>query len=180
LPSGDKAIKQPQRTALGLLYECMGEAAFDLTDRDFLQSFPAADLCLLGDMLRKDIQCPMTSSAGRLFDGVASIIASKHKVSFEGQAAMELEFALHSVETAEYYPFEIQSGDDSALVVDWSPMMQAILTDASDGISIALCSAKFHNTLVEMIIDIAIRVDQKDVVLTGGCFQNRYLCENAV
>jgi len=180
LPSGDKAIKQPQRTALGLLYECMGEAVFNLTDAAFMQSFPPADLRLLGDMLRKDIQCPRTSSAGRLFDGAASIVADKHKVSYEGQAAMELEFALHGVVSRERYPFEILSTENAALVVDWSTTMQAILTDAADGVSIAQCSARFHNTLVEMIVDIAIRVDQKDVVLTGGCFQNRYLCENAV
>ncbi len=180
LPSGDKAIKQPQRTALGLLYECMGEAAFDSTNAAFLQSFPTTDLRLLGDMLRKGIQCPRTSSAGRLFDGVASIIAGKHKVSYEGQAAMELEFALHGIETAEHYPFTIQSSENSVLVVDWSPMMQAIFTDAAEGVSIALCSARFHNTLVEMIVDTANRIEQKDVVLTGGCFQNRYLCENTV
>jgi hydrogenase maturation protein HypF len=66
------------------------------------------------------------------------------------------------------------------MILDWSPMIEAILSDVKRGVSVAENSAKFHNTLVEAIIAVARRADQNRVVLSGGCFQNRYLTERAV
>jgi len=143
--------------------------------------------------LKKEINSPITSSAGRLFDAVASIIGLHQQVSFEGQAAMELEWAIGNIQTDEAYQFSIcdfqfaieEKNQGSKVesckhIIDWSPTFLGILEDIKRKVNIAHVSAKFHNTLVEMIIEIAKRIGENRVVLSGGCFQNKYLIERAV
>jgi hydrogenase maturation protein HypF len=119
----------------------------------------------------------MTSSVGRLFDAVASITGLRQQISFEGQAAMELEFAIQPC-VSEAYSFEIKSTSPS--VVDWRPMIEEMVDDARHGLEPGAISAKFHNALVEIIVAVARHAGQTRVVLTGGCFQNRYLTERSV
>ena len=110
LPGGDAAVKEPRRTALGLLYEMFGEAAFAKTSLPTLQAFSPAELGPLKTMLARGLNSPLTSSAGRLFDAVASLAGLRQQVRYEGQAAMELEFALADAEpTSEAYAFPIPS-----------------------------------------------------------------------
>jgi hydrogenase maturation protein HypF len=91
---------------------------------------------------------------------------------------MELEFAIESEETEQVYLFEIVSG--ATMTVDWEPLIRAILEDARHGIPLARISRKFHNTLVEIIVAVARLAGEKRVVLTGGCFQNKFLIEHSV
>jgi hydrogenase maturation protein HypF len=130
-------------------------------------------------MLAKRLNSPVTTSMGRLFDAVASLINLRQQIRFEGQAAMELEFALDGVETEEHYELPLVTRH-SSLVLDWSPMIEAMLVDVQQGVSVGIISAKFHNALAESIIAVAKRAGQNRVVLSGGCFQNRYLTERAV
>lgn len=181
LPGGDKAVKEPRRVALGLLYEILGEKLFDMKHQLPLQTFSAQELAILKTMLHRKINTPITSSAGRLFDAVASIIGLRQTVSFEGQAAMELEFALDGIETNEHYPVKIGNRVlTNQLAIDWAPTILEIQEDMQRQQSVGLISAKFHNTLVEAIIAIAKQVGESRVVLSGGCFQNKYLTERAV
>ena len=122
-------------------------------------------------MLTKGIQTPATSSAGRLFDAVASILDLRQIITFEGQAAMDLEFAAMGHEAEGHYPFEM---------TDWEPMIHALLLDYQDGVPVGIIAARFHHTLAEMIIRVAHQVGERKVVLTGGCFQNRYLLSRAI
>ena len=101
LPGGEAAVREPRRCALGVLYEIYGEGAFDME----LGAFSAAELVALRTMLRRNLNTPRTSSAGRLFDAVASLAGIRQKSSFEGQAAMELEFAASECQTSEHYSF---------------------------------------------------------------------------
>jgi hydrogenase maturation protein HypF len=112
-----------------------------------------------------------------LFDAVASILGLRHRVTFEGQAAMELECSIQP-DIDDVYPFEITNTLPS--VVDWVPMIPEILIDLQKGQATGNISAKFHNTLTEIIVAVARKVGEPKVLLTGGCFQNRYLVERSV
>ncbi len=184
LPGGDLAIKEPRRAALGLLYEHLGENLFELRSLAPLQAFSAQELNLLKVALRRHLNAPMTSSAGRLFDAIASILSLRQHHQFEGQAAMELEFVLAGIETNEHYPFDViepnRDRDLSPIVIDWAATLQGVLSDRQAQQSVPVISAKFHNTLIEMIATVAKRVGEKQVILTGGCFQNQYLLEKAI
>jgi hydrogenase maturation protein HypF len=186
LPGGDKAVKEPRRVALGLLYEVFGEAAFSMAELAPVASFSPADLGLLRTMLARSLNSPLTSSVGRLFDAVASLASLRQQVRFEGQAALELEFALEGINTAEAYDATLRSNHASRitnhapLLLDWSPMIAAILADLKRGLPTSQISARFHNALAEVIVTVAKQIGQPRVVLSGGCFQNRYLTERAV
>jgi hydrogenase maturation protein HypF len=178
LAGGEAAVKEPRRAAAGLLYEIFGDALFGGEGPGLLGWFTETERPLLRRMLSQGFRSPWTTSAGRLFDGVGSLTGLRQRVSFEGQAAMELEFAIADEQTEEGYPFEIQ--ESSLQIADWKMMIVGILDDLKRGVTVGRIASKFHNTLVEMILEVALRIGEPRVVLTGGCFQNRYLTERAV
>ncbi|MCI0390904.1 MAG: carbamoyltransferase HypF [Acidobacteria bacterium] len=182
LPGGEKAIKEPRRVAIGLLYEIFGEELFAMNELAPVGSFTAREIDLLRQMLRKKINAPLTSSAGRIFDAVSAIAGVRQITRFEGQGAMELEFALDGVNTDESYPVPLCESAFCAddLIIDWQPLALGIINDVRSGAPTGKISAKFHNTMVESIVAVARRVNEKKVALTGGCFQNKYLTERAV
>jgi hydrogenase maturation protein HypF len=184
LPGGDKAVREPRRTALGLLHERFGDAAFAMNHLPPVQAFSPQELAVLRRMLQQGVNSPRTSSAGRLFDAIASLVGLRQAARFEGQAAMDLEFVLAPTPTDESFPFALDAppagGAPSPLVVDWGPLLDGILADVAAGVPPAPVAAKYHHTLVEMIVAVVRRAGQDRVVLTGGCFQNRYLLERAV
>ncbi|HET9606917.1 MAG TPA: carbamoyltransferase HypF [Nitrospira sp.] len=174
LPGGEAAIRQPSRTALGVLFEIWGESAFGRRDVSSVRDFLHDEIRVIRQMLARGLNAPVTSSAGRLFDAVASLIGLRHRTSFEGQAAMELEFAVQPGINA-CYAFAVHDG--SPLIVDWGSTIEAILGDVVSGRPAGEISAKFHNTLAEIVRAVALRVGEAKIVLTGGCFQNRHLTE---
>jgi len=178
LPGGEAAIKEPRRSALGLLFEMDGAASFDadqLGTPDGPQ-LAESEARLLLQMMAKGVNSPVTSSAGRLFDAVAALLGIRPVCSFEGQAAMMVEFlAERGVEDG--YPFELRPGEP--LVIDWEPLFRAILRDRERDVAASVISAQFHNTLAEIIVAVAREAGAKRVALTGGVFQNRYLTERA-
>jgi hydrogenase maturation protein HypF len=176
LPGGEAAIGEPRRCALGALYE-LGAKHLDATDLPPLRDIDAAELKLIRQILAKRVQAPMTSSAGSLFDAVASLAGIRQQISFDAQAAMELEFAIQPC-VCESYTFEIKG--ISPCEIDWRPMLSEIVNDVREGLTANIISAKFHNALVEIIIAVARLAGQTRVVLSGGCFQNRYLTERTV
>lgn len=184
LPGGETAIKEPRRSALGLLYALWGDQAFDMTHLAPLQAFSASELRLLQAMLHQTLNSPITSSAGRLFDAIAALLGLHQQTQFEGQAAMSLEFAIAEVHTDAAYPVEIletATGQPSPpLVIDWAAMVQAMVQEIQAGVAIAQLAAKVHNTLVDMMLLVANQVGEERVVLTGGCWQNKYLAERAI
>ncbi len=191
LPGGERAIKEPRRSALGLLYEIFGAALFQMTDLEPVRAFTGRELAVLQTMLQKHLNVPRTSSVGRLFDAVAAIAGRRQRIRFEGQAAMELEFSLNGIRTDATYPFRIvepvpspvrlAAGASSPIyIIDWEPMMREIVDDVRRGVALGEISVRFHNTLIEAIVAIAERAGEERLVLTGGCFQNTYLTERAV
>jgi hydrogenase maturation protein HypF len=175
LPGGEAAVKEPRRSALGLLYQILGEQLWE--NVDLVTAFDRAELLLIRQMLEKRVNAPLTSSAGRLFDAVAGLIGLRSRASFEGQAAMELEFAVQpGVESG--YSFVLNK--ELPYVIDWQPAISEIIGDLRAGETLGLISAKFHNMLAEMIVAVARKTAQQKVVLSGGCFQNRYLTERSI
>jgi len=203
LPGGDRAIQEPRWVALGLLFAMIGTGAAALRDVAAVRAFTGRELPILMAMLERPFNAPLTTSAGRLFDAVASLIGLRQTIRHEGQAAMELEFALADAprpEAEPAYPIRIlprqpQGGSadsdqsnlgseldprTSTMVIDWEPMVWAILDDVRCGIPRARIAARFHHALCEAIVAVAHQVGQGRVVLSGGCFQNRYLTECVV
>lgn len=186
LPGAEKAMREPRRSALGALYAIIGEKAFSLKQLATLQCFSSKELSILTQMLKVQLNSPFTSSVGRLFDAIASILGIKQKASFEGQAAMELEFkSMEAIQKEEQdvYSYSISpedSKEDSCLSIHWDRIIFGILEDLEGSKPISMIALQFHNTLAHLISDIAQRVNAKEVVLTGGCFQNRVLLEKSV
>ena len=180
LPGGEAAIKEPRRVALGLLFELFGETVFERTELAPLAAFSAGELPLLRTMLQRGLNSPLTSSVGRLFDAVASLVNLRQQMRFEGQAAMKLEFALSGVVTDSFYEPVLAPDGQGLCRWDWSSLVRGILADLQQGLAIGEISAKFHNTLAELILAVARRHGQVRVALSGGCFQNRYLLERTV
>jgi len=179
LPGGEAAVKEPRRAAVGLLYEIYGEELFSINDIESLRAFSRTELNILKNILKKNINSPLTSSAGRLFDTVSSLLGFKQINNYEGQAAMMLEFAATDKEISDSYRFEIED-NVHPFIIDWRPIVEDILDDLKKDVHKNIIAARFHNTLAEIILRTAVLIGEKDIVLTGGCFQNRYLTEQTV
>ncbi|MDP8211961.1 MAG: carbamoyltransferase HypF [Candidatus Zapsychrus exili] len=185
LPGGETAIKEPRRSALGLLYSIFEKDAFDLTNTKTLQAFSKEELDNIKIAFEKKINSPVTSSAGRLFDAVASIVGLRQVIRYEGQAAMELEYVLNETEIGQY-DFSIIKENDT-FVIDFDQMIKGIIEDVDAKVGVDIISIKFHNTLINSAVEVAKSVPDwglsqktKKVVLSGGCFQNKYLTENLI
>lgn len=178
LPGGDRAAREPRRSALGLLFEVFGpqaaeHVAFQTTFRAEAVR-PGSDISLLLSLLKRSVQCPRTSSMGRLFDAVAAICGLPEVISFEGQAAMALEFVAER-QCDEAYPLPLVEGEPA--VIDWEPLVRAVLRDRAAGEPVGRMSARFHQALAELAVCVARRWGGRNIVLTGGCFQNALLTE---
>ncbi|MHC4196761.1 MAG: carbamoyltransferase HypF [Planctomycetota bacterium] len=189
LPGSERSVKEPRRSALSVLYETFGDGSGDLLEKiPTLASFENKETELLLEMIKKGINSPVTSSAGRLFDAVSSILGIRQRAGFEGQGAMELEFRAcrefsppPSAVRGESYDFAVDDGDaNGPMVLDWRLVISAIIDDLNGGLDTGVISSRFHNTLSSMIVAVAKRVQVEKVVLSGGCFQNKYLLERTV
>ena len=184
LPGGETAIKEINRTAIGLLYEILGERVFEQNELMPIKNTPEKELKILQKMLTGNINSPVTSSAGRLFDAVSSIIGISSYSHYEGQAAMQLEFAIDSEPIDKAYPFNVINSthkkSDVKFIIDWEPIIINIMADLNKRVTKNVISAKFHNTLANAVLEIAKKTGESKVVLSGGCFQNKYLLEKTI
>ena len=180
LPGSEAAVREPRRCALGVLYEISGDSIFEHPGNPPMCHFGDSERNVLRQLLARGIRAPVTSSVGRLFDAVASLLGLRQRAGFEGQAAMELEFAAmtRAGETREAYPCDLRGGDP--VVIDWEPMILEILRDMHRNLDTGLMAAKFHHGLVEAAVLVAQRIGLERVAISGGCFQNRILTETLV
>lgn len=179
LPGGDAAVREPFRMALSHLYSVYGEDLFELP-LPFLEEIPAGERKLFLAMLERGINSPLTSSCGRLFDTVAALIGLRGRVSYEGQAAIELEALAEPSETEALYPFALEEGEEG-LMVDFRPMIRALVEDVAGGGHSSFMARRFHNTVAAAVGtvcgDIRAESGTDRVVLSGGVFQNKLLSE---
>ena len=170
LPGGDRAAGQPRCSALGLLYEISGQHAAQYA----ADWFSDAELKTLLSLLSRAVRAPRTSSMGRLFDAIAALCGLPAVITFEGQAAMALQFAADT-DLVDAYPLPLS--DAVPAVADWEGLVRAVLADVAAGEPVGRISGRFHNALAEMALAVAQRCGCKHVVLTGGCFQNALLTD---
>ncbi|MBX7246168.1 MAG: carbamoyltransferase HypF [Candidatus Sumerlaeaceae bacterium] len=191
LPGGDAAVRKPWRAALGLLFELFDGDMRQLAkvcspiSPEWLPCFADVDhaeLEMVMQQLSRNLNCPLTSSAGRLFDAVAALAGVRSEMDFEGQAAMDLENCLDPQAKIISYEMALRKPSTlgEPLQLDWTPMVAAILADVRQGKPAGFISAAFHNGLVRGIVQVAIDLKAGNIALTGGCFQNKYLLESAV
>ncbi len=184
LPGGDLVVTEPWRTGLALLHRELGAAAFEM-DLPFLQEIPAERRAAARTSLEKNLYCPLSSSAGRLFDAVAAITGVCSYAQFDAEGPMRLE-SLAAAGTHEAYPFPLDWTHDSQdpekmLNMGLSDTIGALLEDMRSGQDLRLISARFHTTISKLIVQTSIHLRSSlglnSVVLSGGLFQNRYILE---
>lgn len=181
LPGGEVAVREPRRSALAVLWDTFGEEAVNIV-RGFEQPGQAQTVASL---LRRPVQSPATSSVGRLFDAVASMLGLCQVASFEGQAAMAVEHAALEAwgrETGDTgYPVEIRKDPEhpDREEIDWRPMIRAIQEDLQADIAPGVIAVRVHLALADTVRRLAQAVGLPRVVLSGGCFQNGLLVELA-
>ncbi|NLC69868.1 MAG: carbamoyltransferase HypF [Desulfuromonadaceae bacterium] len=180
MPGGDAATKEPFRMALSYLFQAFGE---ELPPLPFLAGIPKETVRLLRQMAEKGINSPLTSSCGRLFDAVAAMIGLRQRVSYEGQAALELEMAIAGGGETGIYSYALTQEKDVVLF-DPAPLIRAIAEEVAQGADSAVISARFHNTLAAMVAEVCAELRRRTGLniasLSGGVFQNRYLTEKVV
>ena len=179
LPGGDSGVREPWRVARSYLLDTFG--AIPDSPR-WSTMAPPERLRVVDRMLTKKVNTIPTSSAGRLFDAVASLIGLRHTVSFEGQAAMLLEAAADGDTSSDPYDFTMSGRHP--LEIDLRPMIRQVLAGVEVGESPSRLAARFHATLVAVIAEVCrrMRADLRlnRVCLSGGCFQNALLLEGSV
>jgi len=181
LPGGEKAIREPWRIAVSLLREAYGNNWPEVAEG--LHLIPEKSYYETMDRIMvQKFNSPMTSSLGRLFDGVAALLGIRQKVTFEGQAAMELE-AMAKSNTDVLLPFDI-SETGNVFRLDFTPMIRKIVDEIRTGRSKAEIAHAFHMTLPVVFRGMAESIRKRTglnrVVLSGGCFQNRILTEGTI
>ncbi len=177
LPGGDKAVHSPWRTALSYIYKAFGNQTEKL-ELDFLKGKKTEDIKLILSMIRKEINSPLSSSTGRLFDAVSALLNLCTDNCYEAEAPMKLE-AIADENITAAYPFHFEEG-----IVSFAVTIKDIVKDLSDKEDKGVISAKFHNTVANAVWQMCEEIRTSEginkVALSGGSFQNRYLTERTI
>jgi hydrogenase maturation protein HypF len=177
LAGGDTAVRQPWRSALAYLRDVFGA---DIPNLPMLPELRQHDVRFVSAMLARGIQTIETSSCGRLFDAVASMLGVRQETTYEGQAAIELEAMASSASAV--YPFTLAGGD--AFEADLRPAIAAIVHEHGSGTPVPEISARFHRTMAAVVRDACLRIRELEglsrVCLSGGTFQNLRLLRHTV
>jgi hydrogenase maturation protein HypF len=176
LAGGDSGVREPWRVARSYLLDTFGA----IPDSPRWSAMAAPErLRVIDAMLTRRVNTIPTSSAGRLFDAVASLIGLRHTVSFEGQAAMMIEAAADAHPDPAPDPYDFALTGASPTDVDFRPMIHQIVAGLEAGQTQTHIAARFHHTLVAAIVEVCRRMrtdlQLNRVCLSGGCFQNALL-----
>ncbi len=179
LPGGDAVAREPRRSALSLIWSLHGPAAMSGRTLAPLESLGEASVSMIARMLDRGLNAPITTSAGRLMDGIASLCGLAQVSTFEGHAAMALEreaWRHTDREEAGAYPLPLRRAVEP-WVLDWGPLVESLLDDLAHGIPSSHAAARVLSALAGGIVEVARHAGIPTVALTGGCFQNRWLLE---
>ena len=162
LLGGEKAVKEPRRIALSILFEAFGEKALTLRTPTH-DAFGPDELPILFKAWEKGLNAPLSSSAGRLFDGIASLTGLLHTLDYEGQSGLVMESRRH--QKADPFPFGLKDG-----ILDWRPAIAPLLNEQDPDHAVS----RWFQTLIQMIVNVTEQYDLP-VGLSGGVFQNKVL-----
>ena len=180
LAGGDHAVRQPWRAALSYLQDALGSGAAEL-ELPGWNELDDKKVALARDMIVKGINAVPTSSCGRLFDAISSLLGLRHEASYEAQAAIELENTVCRG-IADHYSFDVHSG--APQVIDMRPAIRAIVADIRKRLPTGFIAARFHNTIAAVVDEVCQRLRRAEgvskVCLSGGVFQNTYLLGRAL
>lgn len=181
MPGGEQAIHEPWRMAFSYLYSLNG-LTVDSIYSILNGRIEIKELKLLKQIIDKGINSPYTSSCGRLFDAVSSLIGLKDRVDFEGQAAIELESYCRS-KHKDNYNYKINR-ENTVWVIDTGEMFNQIVLDLNNKIPKTEIATRFHNTVSNFILSLCVKIREEDkinyVALSGGVFQNSFLLTQTI
>jgi len=176
LPGGDAATKSPWRTALAYLDKAYGDELLHLP-LVWVRRLDPENAQIVLHMARKGINSPLTSSCGRLFDAVSSLVGLRDTIAYEGQAAIELEMCRSPKERGTY-PWQVRQENDP-WIMETIPLVRGVVEDLQGGVRRGRISGRFHNTLIQMFSEVCIRLREQTginrVAMSGGSFQNATL-----
>ena len=196
LPGGEKAIKEPWRMALSWLKNSQIEWSEDLPPVKFIESLDYSRNQALGSsfsslealrhQINHQINCPLTSSMGRLFDAVSSLIDVCHVVNYEAQASIELESLAVYLDLPSY-SYSLVSDNtrfEESLTIDPTPMFPEIIADIRNRTDARIIASRFHLTIAHIVKDVVVKLSRarnnSKVVLSGGVWQNQVLLEQTM
>lgn len=178
MPGGDAAVLEPWRMAASLLYHTFGRGMLNL-DIPYIRRTDTQKLDVIIQMLEKKLNTPQTSSCGRVFDAISSLLGIRHHISHESQAAMELEAVAESGKSPGYEVDLVDMPGSDMLEISLAPCVRQIVAELQSGVQAPEISARFHQTLADAFVRAAVRVCNatgiRDTVLSGGVFNNDIL-----
>ena len=173
MPGGGKAIREPWRMVLSIL----GKRGVP-----FLKNIKKENKTLILSICKKNINSPLTSSAGRLFDAAAALIGICTHATYEAEGPIKLE-KMTKTGIEKSYEFEILK-ENGSCIIDTKPVFLGMARDLKRKINKAIIATKFHNTMTNLIVETAKKISKKTgirkIALSGGVFQNRFLRENVI
>ena len=167
LLGGDKAIKEPRRVALSLLFETYTLDEVVVLKSPLIKQFSTEEVNLLHSAWMKGMNAPITSSMGRLFDAVASLADIVHLSSFEGESGLVMEGYMDDT-IVESFPFDIDNG-----LITLEAMIRSMVEMEDKKLIVSM----FFNTVIEMIFIMAKKYPNLPLLFSGGVFQNKILVE---
>ncbi|MBI9018581.1 MAG: carbamoyltransferase HypF [Phycisphaerae bacterium] len=180
-PGGDKAAKQPWRMAVSYLLNTYGIPKGKELSRQYLKGVQAADINIVAEMIEKNINCPATSSLGRLFDAISALLGICIENSYQAQAAIELEYFAKDIPDS--YQVNIVNKNDLA-IIDPSNLIQQVITDLENNTPISIIAGKFHNYIADsssgILCQLANKHNCSQIILAGGVFQNDILLTKTI
>ena len=187
MAGGDLAAKEPWRMAVSYLNKYLGKDWLNY-HLPLIETIGMQKIQNLISMIEHRINCPETCGCGRLFDAVSSLSGLRYMNNYEGQAPMELEMQMEDAQkdtnaSGNYYHFDVNEGDN-IFIVSFARMFSSIMEDSMNHVNQAMISVRFHNTIIEVMREMCHRIKSiyqiNNVVMSGGCFQNRYLLKRAI
>ncbi|MFA9399243.1 MAG: carbamoyltransferase HypF [Clostridiaceae bacterium] len=175
LQGGDKAVQEPYRVAISYILNAYSQAeSIEIIKRLYKEKG-----LIISNLIKSKINCIETSSMGRFFDAASSIIGIRNTISYEGQASIEMESIINN-NIKSSYSYEI----DENLIIITKETIKDLILDKLNNISKDIMATKFHNTIINITIDVAKRLRElyeiNEIALSGGVFQNAYLLENLI